>query len=134
MAHFHPPQTFSRFDGAQNKLHFDKSEIYESTFRPEFGERIQAMAEERKKKKGQSVQMHDLPFRTRRKPRKVASVFVNFDDAQVPMEAPTKAAELLTSNVIQSSEVKTIEQVSLKKKHFFKDSIHKQKCACYSSF
>lgn len=111
MPYFLPPQIFSRFDSPNCKLHFEKSEIYKSTFRPEFGERIQAMAEERRKKRGEPIQMQELPYRTKRKPRKVASLFVNFDAPKIPVEPPPRAAELLSSKAVRFIPTDKIKQL-----------------------
>lgn len=86
MPFFLPPAMFSRFDVAQNKLHFEKSEAYRATTRPELGERIKALADERKKQKEKLNTKGIFPRKKTKKP--VGSVSMNFDDAEVPKNPP----------------------------------------------
>lgn len=117
MPFFLPPASFSRFDSAQNKLYFEKSEAYQTTARPELGERIKALAEERKKQKEKLSAKGGLP--RKRATKAVGSVFMNCDDVEVPKNPPDITQNLFYLRNIHNISFDTVKNVRFYNFHIF---------------
>lgn len=121
MQFFLPPAVFSRFDVAQNKLYFEKSEAYRTTARPELGERIKALADERKKQKETGSGSGKGVFLRKRTKKPLGSVFMNFDDVEVPKNPPDLTQNSFYLRNAQNLPFDIVKKVRSKHFHVFKE-------------
>lgn len=109
-----PPAIFSRFNTSYNKLHFEKSEIYNSTLRPELGDQLlQLEGEMGKDKRG--VTSHKLSImHSNRRSRKGYSIATNFNDLEIPKEPPEKVVTALRAHAVKDATLNKIKEVLLR--------------------
>lgn len=95
--------SFSRVDSAHNKLHFEKA-------KPELQPEAMKPSD---KRKGNLVYEVANPLSRRRVGRPLGSIFMNFDDSEVPMHPPEGAAEVLRNLTARDIPHEKVKQVSL---------------------
>lgn len=110
------PATFSRFTSSYNKLHFEKTEIYNATLRPELGEQLQQLERRSESKRKEADADYVGPKKvsiipSNRRSRKAYTVTVNFNEPEVPKEAPEEVLALLKLSVAKKIPVDKIKEV-----------------------
>lgn len=122
---FLPPTIFSRFTSSYNKLHFEKSEIYNSTLRPELQEQLLQIERQSEMRKMNRETQSDMTsdklsiIHSSRRSRKGCTVLAYFNDAELPKEAPEKVVASLRVHAIKDVTLDKIKEVKwCKKLHF----------------
>lgn len=118
MTCFLPPSIFSRFNTSNNKLEFDKTDIYNSTMRPELGEQLMQFERRSESRRSRALEVEDVPqnasiIHNSRRSRKAFSSTVNFNNFEVPEQPNERVLSLLRLDIIKDASVARIKEVCL---------------------
>lgn len=126
MAYFLPPTIFSRYNSSNNKLTFEKVDIYNSTMRPELGEQLMQfekrnMARTSKTGDADNTSQSVSIIHSKRRSRKTLSVAISFNDIEFPKEPPESVKSLLRLDVVKDLPIDRIKQVKHSKNLVFEN-------------
>lgn len=117
---FLPPTIFSRFTSSYNKLYFERSEIYNSTLRPELQEQLLQFERQSEMRKMNRETQSDMTseklsiIHSSRRSRRGCAVVANFNDPELPKEAPEKVVASLRVHAVKNVTLDQIKEVSMK--------------------
>lgn len=116
MSCFLPPNIFSRYNSSDNKLEFDKTDVYNSTMRPEIGEQLlqferKSEARRAKTSENENVSQRASMIHNNRRSRKAFSTTVNYNDPEVPSEPGERVLSLLRLDIVKDVSLDKIREV-----------------------
>lgn len=114
MTCFLPPTIFSRYSHSNNKLEFDKTDVYNSTMRPELGEQLKQI----ERRRGRALEIEDISSKVsiihnNRRSRKAFSSTLSYDDPEVPTGPSERIKSLLRLDIVKDAPIEKIKEVSV---------------------